>query len=132
MIGKISVITLLVHDQDEALAFYTEKLGFRKLDDQRFGEGFRWLTIAAPGQQELALTLMRVDSDEMLSLVGRQAGHHVLLILDTDDFDADYQALRARDVTFLTEPQEQPWGRMVTFGDLYGNVIELMQRSAGA
>lgn len=124
---KLSVVTLLVRDQDEALDFYVDKLGFQKRDDRSYGEGFRWVTVAAPGQSDPALTLVKADTDEKRQAVGKQAAGQPLFVIETDDFDATYQEMKSRGVKFMGEPEAQPWGQEVVFQDLYGNLFDLLQ-----
>jgi catechol 2,3-dioxygenase-like lactoylglutathione lyase family enzyme len=124
---KLSVVTLLVRDQDEALDFYVDKLSFEKRDDRSYGEGFRWLTVAAPGQDEPALTLVKADTDEKRQAIGKQAAGQPLFVLETDDFDSTYQDMKSRGVEFAGEPENLPWGKEVVFRDLYGNLFDLLQ-----
>jgi len=126
---KIDHITILVRDQDEAAKFYVEKLGFQKREDTFFGENMRWVTVSAKDQMDLELTFVKADSKDKLKALGKQAGDHVFLTLETDDCRRDYNAMKAKGVKFYGEPTEQPYGVEVVFEDLYGNLIDLIQRS---
>ena len=126
---KIDHITLLVKDQDEAAKFYVEKLGFQKRQDTYFGENMRWVTVSPQDQPDLELTFVKADTEDKLKAVGKQAGDHVFLTLETDDCQRDYNAMKAKGVKFYGEPTEQPYGVEVVFEDLYGNLIDLIQRS---
>jgi len=122
---KIKIVSVLVLDQDAALDFYTKKLGFELLEDKPFGES-RWITIALPGHRDLTLALERASAEDR-GIVGRQAGSHALLGIDTADCRADYQRMKGLGVRFLSEPQSGPWGTGVQLEDLYGNKIFLSQ-----
>ena len=129
MIEKIGHITILVKDQDEALRFYSEKLGFKKCQDTMFGEGMRWVTVAPKNQPDLEITFVKADSREKLKSLGKQAGDHVFLTLETDNCRRDYEAMKARGVKFIGEPANQSYRTEVVFEDLYGNLFDLIQRS---
>jgi catechol 2,3-dioxygenase-like lactoylglutathione lyase family enzyme len=125
---KIGHITLLVKDFDEALRFYVEKIGFVKRQDTTFGEGMRWVTVSPKDQPDLELTFVLADTDEKQKALGKQAGDHVFMTMQTDDCKRDYHAMKARGVKFYGEPTEQMWGIEVVFEDLYGNLYDLIQR----
>ena len=125
---KIDHITLLVKDQDEAAKFYVEKLGFEKRQDAKFWGDMRWVTVSPKDQPDFELTFVLADTEEKLAALGKQAGDHVFMTLQTDDCKRDYQAMKAKGVKFFGEPTEQAWGIEVVFGDLYGNLYDLVQR----
>jgi predicted enzyme related to lactoylglutathione lyase len=126
MVTQIAYITVLVRDQDEALRFYTEKLGMEKREEDTSIPDSRWLTVAPKNQKEVAFTLRKADGAE-LERVGNQTGRQFLCILDTDDCRKAYETLRSRGVTFLNPPKELPFGVVATFEDLYGNVFDLWE-----
>lgn len=126
---KIDHITILVKNQDEAAKFYVEKLGFQKREDTVFWGDMRWVTVSPKDQSDLELTFVLADTEDKLKAVGEQAGDHVFLTLETDDCLRDYEALKAKGVKFYGEPATQPYGTEVVFEDLYGNLIDLIQRS---
>ena len=126
---KIGHVTLLVKDFDEALRFYIEKLGFVKRQDARFWGDMRWLTVSPRDQPDFELTFVLADTKEKQKVLGKQAGDHVLMTLETDVCHRDYQAMKAKGVKFYGEPTSQAWGVEVVFEDLYGNLIDLIQRS---
>ena len=101
---KINHITVLVKDQDEAANFYVQKLGFRKREDTVFWGNFRWVTVSPQDQSELELTFVKADSEEKLKALGKQAGDHVFLTLETDDCRRDYKTMKAEGVKFYGEP----------------------------
>ncbi|WP_439025896.1 VOC family protein [Haloarchaeobius sp. DT45] len=123
----VSHTTVLVHDQQEALEFYTEVLGFETRDDQEVPGMGRWLTVGVPGKTFPQLTLVEADTDEKREAVGSQAGDHVLFVVNTDDCRATDEALGERGVEFHGEPEEQPWGTEVVFEDLYENLFDLLE-----
>jgi catechol 2,3-dioxygenase-like lactoylglutathione lyase family enzyme len=125
---KIDHITLLVKDQDEAAKFYVEKLGFEKRQDAKFWGDMRWVTVSPKDQPDFELTFVLADTEEKLAALGKQAGDHVFMTLQTDDCKRDYQAMKAKGVKFFGEPTEQARGIEVVFEDLYGNLYDLVQR----
>jgi catechol 2,3-dioxygenase-like lactoylglutathione lyase family enzyme len=131
MIKRIGHITILVRNQDEAAKFYTEKLGFTKREDTSFGEGMRWVTVSPKGQRNLELTFVNADSKEKLGALGKQAGDHVFLTIETNNCMRDYENMKARGVKFYGKPDERPYGTEVVFEDLYGNLFDLIQRRKG-
>jgi catechol 2,3-dioxygenase-like lactoylglutathione lyase family enzyme len=126
--NKIGHITLLVKDQDEALKFYTQKLGFQNRQDIVIAKNVRWVTISPKGQEDLELTLVVADSEEKRKAVGKQAGDHVFLTLESEDCRKEYKALKAKGVKFYGKPELQAWGVDVVLEDLYGNLFDLVQR----
>jgi catechol 2,3-dioxygenase-like lactoylglutathione lyase family enzyme len=126
--NKIGHITLLVKNQDEALKFYTEKLGFQKRQDLEIAQNMWWVTVSPKGQSDLELTFVVADSEEKRRAVGKQAGDHVFLTLESDDCRKEYKALKAKGVKFYGKPEVQAWGVDVVFEDLYGNLFDLVQR----
>ncbi len=133
---KIANAQLWVHDQDETLAFYTEKLGFEVRADITLPEmgDFRWLTVGPVGQDDISIVLMRIPSppmfeqetiDQIESLMAKGAGATVFLT--TEDCRADYEALTARGVEFVEPPEERPYGIDSGFRDPSGNHLRLTQ-----
>jgi predicted enzyme related to lactoylglutathione lyase len=114
-------VVLLVEDQEEALAFYRDVLGFETLHDEDVG-GFRYLHIGLPGRRTAGIWLMPPASDEERRLVGRQAGSQPLLVLYTDDLDGVQRQLAAHDVDVWAQRADDS-GRSLHFRDLAGNVI---------
>ncbi len=127
MSQHISQLALLVHDYDEAIAFYTQKLSFDLLEDTRLSATKRWVRVAPRGSAGFSLLLALADSDEQRSRVGNQTGGRVFLFLYTDDFWRDYNAMRAAGVLFSRDPVEEPYGTVAVFTDLYGNLWDMIQ-----
>jgi catechol 2,3-dioxygenase-like lactoylglutathione lyase family enzyme len=126
--NKIGQITLLVKDQDEALKFYSQKLGFQKRQDMVIAKNLRWVTVSPKGQEDLELTLVVADSEEKRKVVGKQAGDHVFLTLESEDCRKEFKALKAKGVKFYGKPELQSWGVDVVLEDIYGNLFDLVQR----
>ncbi|MCS4307542.1 catechol 2,3-dioxygenase-like lactoylglutathione lyase family enzyme [Rheinheimera pacifica] len=127
--AAISNVALLVTDYDEAIAFYTRKLGFDLLEDTNLGAGKRWVQVAPKNNSGTALLLAKATNEKQLSAVGEQAGGRVWLFLQTDDFWRDYHAMQTAGVVFLEAPRQEPYATVVVFEDLYGNKWDLLQRS---
>jgi catechol 2,3-dioxygenase-like lactoylglutathione lyase family enzyme len=137
MITKLSHTTIWVQDQDEALDFYTQKLGFRVNTDARM-DGFRWLTVSPPDQPDHELILLvpgppMMDdetAEQVKALVAKGAiGPGAF---DTDDCRRTYTELEARGVNFLSEPTERPYGIEATLRDNSGNWFSMVERSGQA
>ena len=124
---QIAYITLLVHDQEDALRFYTEKLGWEKREEERSADGGLWVTVAPHGQKEVQFTLRKAEGGE-LPLVGKQVGKEFLCTLLTNDCQKEFEALRSRGVGFPQPPRTVPFGILATLEDLYGNLLDLWQR----
>jgi catechol 2,3-dioxygenase-like lactoylglutathione lyase family enzyme len=129
MTQQIAHVTLLVHDYDEAIAFYTEKLNFRLVVDTPLGPGKRWVLVAPTGSGSTgaALLLAKAEGPEQQNQVGNQAGGRVFLFLHTDDFWRDYAFYTAQGVAFQETPREESYATVVVFADLYGNLWDLLQ-----
>ena len=133
---KIANAQLWVQDQEEALAFWTEKVGFEVREDVTMPEmgNFRWLTVGLPGQQDVSVVLMAIPGEPMLdkatqAQIGDLAakGYAGTVFLTTDDCRADYQRLVDRGVEFSETPEERPYGIDAGFRDPSGNAIRLTQ-----
>lgn len=125
---SIGLVSLVVPDYDEALAFYVGVLGFQVVEDSCVpDQGKRWLVIAPQGARESRLLLARASTPEQLSRVGNQTGGRVFLFLHTDDFARDYECYRRRGVDFIREPAQQPYGTVAVFRDPWGNLWDLLQ-----
>lgn len=136
MLKQLTNVNVWVHDQDEALAFYTEKLGMELREDVTLPEmgNFRWLTVGVPGQPDVALTLMAVPGppvfdaetrEQILSLMAKGVAGG--LFFSTADCQASYEELKARGVEFQQEPTRQPYGIDAGFRDPSGNQMRLTQ-----
>ena len=126
MIQKLTHITILVKDQDQALKFYTEKLGFEMHTDVDFN-GMRWLTVCPAGQKDMEFCLMKAATQEDLAQVGKQGGSFGIGCLSTNDCQKTYEELKAKGIEFVGEPKKESWGIGVILKDLYGNTFYLNQ-----
>lgn len=124
---EIGSVTLVVRDYDEAIAFYVDVLGFELAEDSVVDAGKRWVRVRPPGGAT-CLLLARAAMPEQAARIGDQTGGRVFLFLHTDDFERDYQAMKARGVVFMEAPRDEPYGRVVVFADLYGNRWDLVER----
>jgi len=127
MAQKIGSITLLVRDYDEAIDFYTHKLGFTLVEDTPLDEGKRWVLVSPPGASDTCLLLAKASSPQQENIIGNQTGGRVFLFLHTDDFWRDYQDMKSRGVAFIEEPRVESYGTVVVFEDLYGNRWDLLE-----
>lgn len=114
---------------DEAIEFYTNKMGFQLLSNVSFGNGMKWVTVAPSKDSETAIVFVEADSPEKMDRVGSQAANHVFLVVETDNCRRDYENMKSQGVVFLGEPQEVPWGVEVVFEDLYGNRYDLLEHN---
>jgi len=123
---RVTLVKLFVDDQDEALDFYTNKLGFEVVEDDMLDD-YRWLLVRLPDNKEFCINLDAAITDEQKALVGRQAADLPLFSIETDDCLRDRKRLRERGVQFEGEPEVRPYGTGVLLKDLYGNRIYLNQ-----
>lgn len=127
----IGLVSLVVREYDEAIAFYVEVLGFTLVEDSFVpAQNKRWVVVAPPGSTESRLLLARASNDEQATRIGNQTGGRVSFFLYTDDFARDYQNYKARGVKFVREPKNEPYGTVAVFQDLYGNLWDLVQPSS--
>ncbi len=121
-------IALVVRDYDEAIEFYTKKLGFELIEDTYQPEqDKRWVVVSPPGSAGTTLLLARASKSEQEPFIGNQAGGRVFLFLNSDDFWRDYRDMVAKGIKFVREPKEQDYGTVAVFEDLYGNLWDLLQ-----
>jgi catechol 2,3-dioxygenase-like lactoylglutathione lyase family enzyme len=138
MLKQLTYARLWVHDQDEALAFYTEKLGMELREDVTVPElgNFRWLSVGLPGQPDVAITLMGIPGAPVFDEETRKQIRELLakgaaggLFFTTDDCQASYEELKSRGVEFTQPPTEQPYGIDAGFRDQSGNHLRMGQPS---
>jgi catechol 2,3-dioxygenase-like lactoylglutathione lyase family enzyme len=120
-------VALVVRDYDEALAFFTELLGFQVIEDTPLEPGKRWVVVSPPGSGGTSLLLARAATPEQASRIGNQTGGRVFLFLHTDDFWRDYRQMTDRGIKFRRPPREEPYGTVAVFEDLYGNLWDLLE-----
>jgi len=138
MLEKLTYVNVWVHDQDEALAFYTEKLGMEIRDDVTVAEmgNFRWVTVGYPGQPDVALALLPVPGPPVFDAETKAQLESLLakgalggLFFSADDVQATYEQLKSVGVEFSQEPTEQPYGIDAGFRDPSGNQMRMSQLS---
>ena len=133
---NLAHVNVWVHDQDEALAFYTDKVGFELRDDVTVPEmgNFRWLTVGLAGQPDISIVLMAIPgppvmdpetAEQVRSLMAK--GFAGTIFLTTDNCQASYEELKGRGVEFTEEPEERPYGIDSAFRDPSGNNIRIVQ-----
>ena len=123
----IQTAAFLVRDYDEAIAFFTDKLGFSLIEDTPLGNDKRWVLVGPPGAAGASLLLAKAANPEQGACIGKQAGGRVFMFLHTDDFQRDYQSMLARGVSFEEAPRREAYGTVAVFTDLYGNKWDLLQ-----
>ena len=130
---RLALTALLVRDYDEAIAFYTGKLGFTLVEDTYQPEqDKRWVVVAPAGSSGTTLLLARASTPEQAQFIGDQAGGRVFLFLRTDDFWRDYDRMTAAGVRFVRPPNVAAYGTVAVFEDLYGNRWDLIEHDAAS
>ena len=133
---RIANTQLWVHDQDEALAFYTKKVGFEVRSDVTVEElgNFRWLTVAPAGQPDVDIVLMAIPGPPVMDEATAEDVRNLMakgfagtIFLNTDDCQASYEELTARGVEFVDRPEQRPYGIDSGFRDPTGNSFRLTQ-----
>ena len=125
---SLGLVSLVIRDYDEALAFYVGKLGFTLVEDSFVPEqAKRWVVVSPPGAKESRLLLARASNVEQEARIGDQTGGRVFLFLHTDDFWRDYERYKAAGVVFVRRPKVEPFGTVAVFEDLYGNLWDLVE-----
>lgn len=124
-------IALLVRDYDEAIAYYTNTLGFTLIEDSPREAGKRWVVVS-PGKAGANLLLARAANDRQQGQIGDQCGGRVFLFLHTDDFARDHRDYLARGVKFVESPRYEDYGTVAVFEDLYGNRWDLIELKKSA
>jgi catechol 2,3-dioxygenase-like lactoylglutathione lyase family enzyme len=129
---EIVHIALIVRDYDEAIEFYTQKLGFELIEDTYQPEqDKRWVVIAPPNSKGTTLLLAKASKKEQEAFIGSQSGGRVFLFLNTDNFLRDYEKMKANSIEFIRNPKEADYGTVAVFKDLYGNQWDLLQLKTG-
>lgn len=123
---RLMHIALVVADYDEAIHWYTQKLGFKVIEDTTLSEVKRWVLIQPPGEGSCQLLLAKAATEEQKSRVGNQTGGRVFLFLHTDDFERDHENLRQQAITIVRGPSQEEYGKVLVFEDLYGNLWDLI------
>jgi len=121
----VALVTVVVREYDEAIAWYRDKLGLTLIADEPRENGKRWVVMGGTGGATVLLA--RAANDAQRARIGDQTGGRVFLFLHTDDFVRDHGRMRAAGVTFVEDPRHEPYGTVAVFTDLYGNRWDLLQ-----
>jgi catechol 2,3-dioxygenase-like lactoylglutathione lyase family enzyme len=129
----LQLTAIIVEDYDDAIAFFTQALGFELAEDSPArtdnGRPKRWVVVRPPGA-ETGILLACADGERQVAAIGNQHAGRVGFFLRVDDFGASYQRMRAAGVEFLTEPRTEPYGRFAVFRDIAGNRWDLLGPAA--
>jgi catechol 2,3-dioxygenase-like lactoylglutathione lyase family enzyme len=128
-VGHLSLVAIVVHEYDPAIAFFVGVLGFELVEDSpaltNDGRSKRWVVVRPPGA-ETGILLARADGDQQATVVGNQAAGRVGFFLRVDDFDSAYARMMSAGVEFVTPPRTEPYGRVAVFRDVAGNRWDLL------
>jgi catechol 2,3-dioxygenase-like lactoylglutathione lyase family enzyme len=125
----IELVALIVHDYDEAIAFFVDKLGFALVADREESPAKRWVEVEGAGGMRLLLA--RAANETQAAAIGNQAGGRVAFFLYTDDFAATYRRMHSNGVAFSEEPRHESYGTVAVFEDVAGNRWDLIEQSGG-
>lgn len=128
MSSNIGLVTVLVHDYDEAIDYYVNKCGFNLVENTTMSETKRWVIVEPKGSTASRLLLAQAVNEQEKAAVGNQCGGRVFLFLNSDDFYRDYNFMKSNGVIFLETPREEVYATVAVFQDLYGNKWDLLQR----
>jgi catechol 2,3-dioxygenase-like lactoylglutathione lyase family enzyme len=124
---RIATVTVIVKDYDEAIEFYTQKLNFKLIEDQKIGEEIRWVLVVPDEQNSVALLLEKAKTEAQKLRIGNQTGGSVFMILNTDNFEKEYQNLLEKKVNIVRDRSDETYGKVCVFSDLYGNLWDLIE-----
>lgn len=125
---KLAHIALVVDDYDKAIAYYTNVLGFQLIQDEVLSKSKRWVLVS-PGDGSCQLLLARAVGQVQEQAIGNQSGGRVFLFLHTDTFLQDYERLVSHQVEIVRQPEEMPYGQVLVFRDMYGNLWDLIGKT---
>ena len=128
---SVALVTVVVPDYDDGIAFYVDTLGFDLLSDEQQTPEKRWVMVAPSGGQGTALLLAKAASDRQTAAIGNQTGGRVGFFLTTDDFERDHAAWTQKGVTFTEAPRYEPYGTVAVFRDPFGNLWDLLEPKLG-
>ena len=124
---RLGLVTVVVSDYDEAIAYYTEQLGFELVEDTPLNARKRWVVVRPRGGNGAGLLLGQAADESQRAAIGHQTGGRVFLFLYTDDFERDFTLYSQRGVKFVEGPRQEAYGTVAVFADLYGNRWDLIQ-----
>jgi len=125
----IGLVSILVRDYDQALDFYIHTLGFEKVEDKTLSPEKRWVVIKPPKSNDRGchLLLAKASNTRQENFIGNQTGGRVFLFLYTDDITRDFDALQNKGIQIVRPLREEPYGKVLVFSDLYGNLWDLIE-----
>jgi len=124
---RLAHVAIVVKDYDEAIDFYSKKLGFKLIEDTKLTEDKRWVLLSPIGDNSCSILLAKAANDRQNSSIGNQTGGRVFLFLYTDDFWTDYNQMIQNQIRFIRQPKDEEYGIVAVFEDLYGNLWDLIQ-----
>lgn len=124
---RLAHVALVIGNYDEAIAFYTKKLGFKLIEDTVLSETKRWVILAPNGPETCCLLLAKAANEAQQKSIGNQTGGRVFLFLHTDDFWRDYEQYTKNGIRFVRPPVKEDYGTVAVFEDLYGNLWDLVE-----
>jgi catechol 2,3-dioxygenase-like lactoylglutathione lyase family enzyme len=124
---RLAHVALIVDDYDKAIKYYTGTLNFKLVEDTILSETKRWVLVAPSGENGCDLLLATAASEEQKSRIGNQTGGRVFLFLQTDNFNRDFENLKAKGVPIVRGPSQEKYGTVAVFQDLYGNLWDLIE-----
>jgi len=124
---RLAHVAIVVKDYDEAIEFYSKKLGFKLIEDTKLTEDKRWVLLSPIGDNSCSILLAKAANDRQNSSIGNQTGGRVFLFLYTDDFWTDYNQMIQNQIRFIRQPKDEEYGIVAVFEDLYGNLWDLIQ-----
>ncbi len=124
---SLAHVAIVVNDYDEAIEFYTQKLGFELIEDTPQSSIKRWVVVAPKASTGSSILLAKAVGDEQKSRIGNQTGGRVFLFLQSDNFWRDYNNYVDKGINFIRSPKEEPYGTVAVFEDLYGNLWDLIE-----
>lgn len=127
---SLFLVTLVVPDYDEAIAWYRDVLGFTLAVDQPLGERKRWVIVKPDDSEGAGILLAKADGDTETRAIGNQTAGRVAFFLKTDDFARDHALYRARGVEFLEQPRHEEYGTVAVFRDAFGNLWDLIEHKS--
>ncbi len=119
-------IALVVKDYDEAIAYYTQKLKFTLIEDTQLSPDKRWVVVS-PSEHSCKLLLAKAATEHQVSRVGDQTGGRVFLFMHTDNLTEELENLKNNDIEIVRGPVSEPYGKVLVFKDLYGNLWDLIE-----
>ncbi|MCL4139761.1 UNVERIFIED_CONTAM: hypothetical protein GTU68_014098 [Idotea baltica] len=127
---SLNQIALVVADYDEAIQYYTGVLDFELLEDTKLSDVKRWVVVSPKGAKSCRLLLAKAANEEQVKAIGNQTGGRVFLFLYTDNFEEQYQNLLKHQVKIIRGPIKEPYGKVLVFEDIYGNLWDLIGETA--